>query len=131
MSSKPVVPASPDPHVVVLPPFLVSQPREQLPRATDVLTPSGLSDYLYRQYPGASLKGQDPVRSHAPNYAAIMYEDDQRLDQYHYYRDLFDLPGDTKGKIDPKVKKLLERTFQRMETPLQHAMDRSYNAGRY
>lgn len=121
----------PDPNIVVLPPFLVSRPHEHLPSASDVLTPNGLSDFLYQRYPGASFKGEDPVKSHAPNYAAMMYSDERRQEQYHYFHDLLDLAAGPKGKIDPKVQKELEQTFQRTETPLQGAMDRSYNAGRY
>jgi hypothetical protein len=96
-----------------------------------VIGKSGLALLLRHQYPGASVKGQDPYQSHIPNYAALMYRDDVRLARIKDFEHLAEALK-VIGKISESndLLKEMHGTVWRRLTPLEEAMDRSYNGNR-
>jgi len=114
-----------------LPEVRVDVKKNLLPTKSDVLTKAALSEYFLKQYPGASFKGQDPTENHSagpPNYALVMYRDDQRLSQRHSLQRLetiMEVSGDSDGA--KALKSEIDRLTIRRPTPLNEAMDRSVN----
>jgi hypothetical protein len=96
-----------------------------------VIGKSGLALLLRHQYPGASVKGQDPFQSKLPNYAALMYRDDERLARISEFEHLAAaLKAIGKSAESSDLLKEMQRTVWRRPTWLEDAMDRSYNGNR-
>jgi hypothetical protein len=92
-------------------------------------TKSGMSDLLYRRYPGASFRGQDPENSRTSNYAAVMYRDDKRLEQssqLKYISKVSALDGGEDGRLEEEI----ELMFLRRPDWRTEGMDRSINRWR-
>ena len=117
-----------------LPEVRVDIKKSPLPTKSDVLTKAALSDYFLKQYPGASFKGRDPTENNSagpPNYALVMYRDDQRLSQTQSLKRLetiMEISGDSEGA--KLLKSEVNRMLIRRPTPLNEAMDRSVNQWR-
>ena len=131
--SLPSHPEHPEVHadgVIPLPKFVVYAPKIVLTEPA-VTGKSGLEQLLRHRYPGASVKGQDPYRSNLPNYAALMYRDDERLARINEFKHL---AGALKaiGEISEgrDLLKEMQQIVWRQPTPLEDAMDRSYNNNR-
>jgi len=113
--------------VIPLPRFVVYAPKIVLMEPA-VTGKSGLEQLLRRRYPGASVKGQDPHQSKIPNYAALMYRDDEhlaRINEFKHRADALKAIGEISEGSD--LLKEMQRTVWRRPTPLEDAMDRSYN----
>lgn len=114
--------------VVQLPKMVVRAPRLPMFGERNLLSPDGFASLLRERYPGASLKGQDPEHSRIPNYAAMMYRDDNRLKQMNALDELADVlrrTGDLPGNKDLKAE--IQRTFIRHEDWRTEGMDKSVN----
>lgn len=114
-----------------LPAVRVDATKAPPPSKSDVLTKAGLSEYFLKRYPGASRKGQDPTDHYVagpPNYALVMYRDDQRLSRLQSLKHLgaiVEISGDREGA--KSLKSEVDRAFIRRPTPVNDAMDRSVN----
>ena len=119
-----------DASAIRMPKFVVYAPRIVLtePRVT---SKSALALLLRQRYPGASVKGQDPPQSRVPNYAALMYRDDERLariSEFEHLAAALKAIGEAAEGSD--LLKEMHRTVWRQPTWLEDAMDRSYNGSR-
>jgi hypothetical protein len=116
--------------VIRMPKFVVYAPLLVLTEPV-VAGKSGLEQLLRHRYPGASVKGQDPYQSKLPNYAALMYRDDERLariKEFEHLADALKAIGENSESSD--LLKEMRRTAWRRPTWLEDAMDRSYNNNR-
>jgi hypothetical protein len=119
-----------DDGLIRLPKFVVYTPKLVLTEPV-VTGKSGLEQLLRHRYPGASVKGQDPYQSQLPNYAALMYRDDERLariKEFEHLADALKAIGEISESRD--LLKEMRRTVWRRPTWLEEAMDRSYNNNR-
>lgn len=119
------------PGTIEMDPFVVEEDEVKTPTEKESQTKDALARTLRKRYPGASLKGQDPVQSVLPNYAATMYRDDERLAKLTR---LQDIATGLRAKGDPAaaqaLKRELQRSFIRRPDALTEGMDRSVNAWR-
>lgn len=119
---------------VKLPPVLVTAPKLRLPAAAEALSRAEFAARLRRQYPGASIPGQDPFRIEhgAPNYARLQYENDRRAEQVNAVRDIADLTAQAGDRAQAqRLRKALQQTpASTYKDPLLEAMDKSVNGGR-
>lgn len=117
-----------------LPAVLVDAKKAQVPLESDILTKAALSEYFLKRHPGASRKGQDPTDHYVagpPNYALVMYRDDERLSRLHSLKRIgavIEISGDHEGAKSPKSE--VDRLLIRRPTPVTDAMDRSVNLWR-
>ena len=118
---------------VVLSTVVVQAPKLLVLRPEEVLSRTELSTLIRKKYPGASLKGQDPLHYEGglPNYGALLYSDDKRMlllrDLSDFSRALHD-SGDAVGSV--KLRKLIQEASVRRPDALREAMDKSANNGR-
>jgi len=99
----------------------------------DLYSKAGFAVLLRKKYPGASVRGQDPdrIENNVPNYAALMYAEDKRLNQMKHFKDFADTllrVGDAAGSKELNAE--IRRTFFRHPDTLIDAMDKSANNGR-
>ena len=126
-------PAAPETgDAVVLQKMVIFGSRPAKLSERDFATKSGLSDLLFKRYPGASIRGQDPCfMGKAPNYAALMFADDERLEHIATLeRTADDLQVTGALKSSKALKKEISRTLMRRIDWRTEAMDRSANGGR-
>ena len=114
---------------IALPPFVVEGSR--LPKIPEggFLTKEGLGEQLRKNYPGASLSGQEPTMNGAtPNYAALMHQDDLRLKHMAEFQGALDsmvIAGDLAGAKELKAE--LQKIFLRKHDWRTEGMDKSVN----
>jgi len=126
-------PANPD-DAVSLPKFFVYAEKVPAFSERDLYSKEGFAALLRKKYPGASVRGQDPDRIEAngvPNYAALMYAEDKRLNQMKHFKDFADTllrVGDAAGSKELNAE--IRKTFMRHPDTLIDAMDKSANNGR-
>lgn len=116
--------AASDSRVLVLPKLEVSGARV-LPDSRALTSKQGMEMFLRKRYRGASFKGQDPYHSHMANYAALQYQDDERVRQ----RKSFEVISESATPDDP-LREIMDDAFLRRASWLEDAMDRSYNHDR-
>jgi hypothetical protein len=126
----PTAPAS-APGTIEMDPFVVEEDEIKAPTEKESQTKDALAQSLRKRYPGASLKGQDPVQSVIPNYAATMYRDDERLAKLSH---LQGVATSLRATGDPgaakALKRELQRTFIRRPDAMTESMDRAVNSWR-
>jgi hypothetical protein len=128
--SKP--PASSD-DGLQMPKFFVYAEKVPAFSERDLYSKAGFAVLLRKKYPGASVRGQDPdrIENNVPNYAALMYAEDKRLNQMKHFKDFADTllrVGDAAGSKELNAE--IRRTFFRHPDTLIDAMDKSANNGR-
>jgi hypothetical protein len=97
----------------------------------EVSTAASKAALLRSRYPGASFRGQDPEGRRIPNYAALMYRDDERLrriDELERVAEDLSRVGD-KGAADT-LRKEARIELRRRPDAREEAMDRSVNNDR-
>lgn len=129
-SPEPVVPETNDP--VVLEKLTIFGTKAHDFSERELATKSGLSDLLFKLYPGASLRGQDPgFMGKTHNYAALMFADDVRLENIaNLTRTADDLKATGNLKLSKELRKEISRTFLRRTDWRTESMDRSANGNR-
>ena len=98
----------------------------------ELATKSRLAELLFKRYPGASLRGQDPgFMGKTHNYAALMFADDVRLENIaNLTRIADDLKATGSLQLSQALRKEISRTFMRRSDWRTETMDRSANGGR-
>ena len=120
--------------VLQMPKFSVYADKVPAFSERDLYSKEGFAALLRNKYPGASVRGQDPDRiedNGVPNYAALMYAEDKRLNQMKHFKDFADTllrVGDVAGNKELNAE--IRRTFMRHPDTLIDAMDKSANNGR-
>ena len=118
--------------LISLPPFIVEGSRIPNLPEPDLLTKAGMEALLRKHYPGASLRGQNPTMNGSlPNYAALMYRDDLRLQQMAEFGRALEsavVGGDLAGAKELKAE--LQDIFMRRNDWRTEGMDKSVNSWR-
>ncbi|PTY06407.1 hypothetical protein DB347_13355 [Opitutaceae bacterium EW11] len=129
--TKPVETPSPDvaPEIVAMPKYIV---RDRLGvDGSQMMTNEQLKTLFKRLYPGATLPGNDPRTQIVPNYAELMYRDDQRL---RAMSELEAVSAAVRASGDEKqakeLNKEIERAFLRGHNWRDEGLDKSVNGYR-
>lgn len=117
-----------------LPPMLVGARKLEVPPEMQALSKAEFAARLRKQYPGASVPGQDPFRIEhgAPNYARLQYENDRRKEKMSAlgsFADVLESTGDRAAA--ERLRKHLQNTAgSTYKDPVIEAMEKSANGGR-
>jgi len=117
-----------------LPPVLVAAPTIKVPPEMQALSKAEFAARRRKQYPGASVPGQDPFRIEdgAPNYARLQYEEDRRNEKVNAlgsFADVLEATGD-RAAAELLRRHLQNTSGSTYKDPLIEAMDKSANGGR-
>lgn len=113
--------------ILAMPRLEIKAPRVQPFSEREIQTKSGRSEYLRTRYRGASYRGQDPENSVVPNYAALMYRDDKRLEQKSQLRRISEASAREGGDDARRLSKDIKLMFIRRSDWRTEGMDRSLN----
>jgi hypothetical protein len=114
---------------IALPPFKVEGIRIPKLSARALLSKTGMESLLRESYPGASYRGQEPtMNSRVPNYAALMHQDDLRLEQMADFQRVVDAMAKTGDPAGAKeLEAVLQGAFLRSHDWRTEGMDKSVN----
>jgi hypothetical protein len=118
---------------VLLPKVIVQATKPLVLPTEELLSRAELSALVRKKYPGASLKGQDPLHYEGgiPNYGALLYSEDKRVVLLKNLTDLSDAllkAGDVDSSKE--LRKVVQEAAVRRPDALREAMDKSANNGR-